>query len=458
MEKVDSSTVEGRLLDVMLQDLAAKRDRFDRLENYADGDAPLPWGPNSSREVFREFQRKARANWAGLIVEAVRERMEVVGFRTGAQDDELGDAQAWAIWNANNMDSESSMLHRALLTMSEAYATVGVGPDPDTGYPRIAAEDPREVITRTAPGSRHKTVAALKAWVDPTGDEIIQLYLENKLMEARRSPVGAAYVRPLGDNPTVSSPSGFTWTASYPLPGYVPVVRFQNRPNLRGGAKGEFEDVTDDIDRINLMLLQRLSVAVMQAFRQRAAKGLPLADAKGVPYDWSNVLTADPGSVWALPQGVELWESGGVDLTPILESVKADVRDLAATTRTPMFYLFPDAANGSAEGASLQREGLVFKARDRLRQTSLPYRLVMSMAFRAMGDQQRSSAPDMETLWAPPERFSMAERYDAAAKASAAGVPWRTIMAEILQFSPQQIQRMETERSIDSLLTSPVLA
>jgi hypothetical protein len=57
----------------------------------------------------------------------------------------------------------------------------------------------------------------------------------------------------------------------------------------------------------------------------------------------------------------------------------------------------------------------------------------------------------MEIMWASPERFSLAERMDAAAKAQAAGIPWRTVMEDIMQFSPQQVDRMEAEREQDLL-------
>jgi hypothetical protein len=58
----------------------------------------------------------------------------------------------------------------------------------------------------------------------------------------------------------------------------------------------------------------------------------------------------------------------------------------------------------------------------------------------------------MEVLWKSPESFSLAERYDAASKAQASGVPWRTVMTDILQFSETQVARMEAERSADLLL------
>jgi hypothetical protein len=236
----------------------------------------------------------------------------------------------------------------------------------------------------------------------------------------------------------------------------VPVVRFPNRADLAGWSMGEFEDVTDVLDRINFMLLQRLVIAAVQAFKQRAIKGdLPSHDAAGNEVDYAGIFRADPGALWQLPEGVDIWESGQSDLAGILSSVRHDIQDLAAVTRTPLFYLTPESNQGSAEGASLAREGLVFKTEDRLAQTGESWEQVMSLAFLFAGDDQRAARGDMEILWASPERFSLAERYDAAVKAQAAGVPWRTVMGDVLQFSPQHVSRMEAERAGEVLLAAP---
>jgi hypothetical protein len=98
----------------------------------------------------------------------------------------------------------------------------------------------------------------------------------------------------------------------------------------------------------------------------------------------------------------------------------------------------------------------VFKTTDRITQTGESWEQVMSLAFMFAGDEQRASRGDMEVLWQSPERFGLAQRYDAATKAQAAGVPWRTIMSDVLQFSPQQVDRMESERGTDALFAPSV--
>lgn len=446
----------GWWLNTLLVELGSRQDRLTNLYAYYRGEQSGPWGPTNT-EAYQRFQSKARTNWASLIVEATRERMKVVGFRTGADGDDLGDREAGRIWRANDMDVQSLRLHRAKLAMGDAYAMVGPV-DPRIGAPRITVEDPRTCITSDDPADHRRPRAALKVVRDTVMDrDVARLFLPRDDGRAVMLTATRDAPRQIESTGFDWTTAGFEWAAQGVLFPAFPVVRFPNRAGVDGVSLGEFEDVIDDIDRIDLMILQRMMVAVMQAFRQRAVKGdLPHTDPEtGEDVDWASLLKADPGALWNLPAGIELWESSGVDLTPILESVKADVRDLAATTRTPMFYITPDAAGGSAEGASLQREGLIFKARDRIEETTDPWGQTMATAFLMAGDAARADRSQIEVIWQPPERFSLAERYDAAAKAQAAGVPWRTVMLDVLQFTPPQVDKMEAQRVTDSFALPP---
>lgn len=425
--------------------LADKRERLDRLDAYERGDPPLPEGAEGCREAYRTFQRKARSNYAKLVVAATSDRMKVTGFRTGAEGDENGDREANRIWAANSMPIESTDVHRTMLTLGESYVIVG-GPDDESNLPVITGEDPRQVITAHDPRLARRVRAGLKMFRDDESEQdMAYLYLPGQVWVARRqrgrSPSGQVRF----------SPQSWDWdedlSAELPYP-VVPVVRFRNE-----GGVGEFEEHTDHLDRINHMLLQRLVIATMQAFRQRAIKGdLPTHDKKGREIDYDELFKADPGALWHLPEGVELWESEQADLTSNLTSVRHDVQDLAAVTRTPMHYLDPGGENQSAEGAQLAREGLVFKAEDRIERAKASWAQVASLAFRFADQPKRADLLTLETLMAPAERYSLAERYDAGVKAVTAAVPWRTRMTHVLQFTPDQVAEMEPERLDDMLL------
>lgn len=442
----------GWWLERQMKALAERRPHLDRLDRYYDGNCDLPEGAQNCRDSYRRFQRKARVNFAQLVVDAVRERMDPVAIRTGASGDQESDAEAWRIWQANALDADCGLVHTAELVMGESYVIVG-GFDDEIGAPLITPEDPRQVIAEVDPLRPRKVVAATKVYRDDVaGADVAYLYLPGRVYRAFRKGDEEAGVVPALGRWEWEDPQG---RALPNLEGVVPVVRFANRPKMNRDVAGEFEPVIDTLDRINHMLLQRLVIATVQAFRQRAIKGIPTHNPDGTEIDYNGLFSPDPGALWLLPENADLWESGQVDLTGILTSVRHDVQDLAATTRTPLFYLTPDANNGSAEGASLAREGLIFKTWDRIRQTTESWEQVISLAFRVLGDEQRASRRDLEVLWRPPERFSLAERYDAAAKAQAAGVPWRTVMSEVLQFSPQQVDRMEVDRTADSFLAAP---
>jgi hypothetical protein len=452
----------GWWLQKAMGTLGERQARLNLLDGYYRGEPPLPEGTENLRPAYQRFQERSRTNFAALIVEAVRERMVPTGFRTGADGTPELDQRAWAMWQDNSLDADAGLVHRASLSLSDAYVMVGPAGQGDTS-PVITPEDPREVITFHDPIRPRRVLAALKVYGDDVvSADMAHLYLPGRVYKAaRRAPGGPVQSgEPYSFGGWGPGIDGWEWVEGagggdgmeFPLP-VVPVVRFPNRADLKLRTLGEFEDVTDVLDRINFMLLQRLVTAAMQAFRQRAIKGdLPRTAPDGTPINYGALFNPDPGALWMLPTGAELWEGQQSDLGGMLTAVRHDVQDVAAVTRTPLFYLTPDAADGSAEGASLAREGLVFKANDRIAQATESWERVMLLAMALDQGTTEGLPPDMEVVWMPPERFSLAERYDAASKAGAAGVPWRTVMLDVLQFTPSQVDRMALERTEDAML------
>jgi hypothetical protein len=65
--------------------------------------------------VWQQQLETSRTNLALLISEAPRERMQVVGVRTAADADEVGDEQAWALWRRCGLPVASADVHRMML-------------------------------------------------------------------------------------------------------------------------------------------------------------------------------------------------------------------------------------------------------------------------------------------------------------------------------------------------------
>jgi hypothetical protein len=402
-----------------------------------DGNAPLPEGVDGCREAYQKFQRKSRTNFGELVVDAVAERMCITGFQVGEQDNSV----AWDIWKRNRMAVKSFDVFRDMLGLSAGYLMLSPGPRGVV----ITQERPEQAVTESDPTLPEIVRAGLKIYRDgPEGADFAFLHLPGVVRK---------YRRPSTDN------NGILKTLPYATEGwelvaesgtglsFVPMFPFDNRER-----RGEFETHTDLLDRINWIILQRLVITAMQAFRQRAFKGdLPSEDDDGNEINYGDMFKPGPAQLWQLPEGVDIWESQPGDLTQILAAAKDDVRDLAAVTRTPISVFVPDGANQTAEGAAFAREGLVFKTTDRAARAGAVMAAAMAGAL-AIEAGESTPVEDVETLWAPFEARSLSERADASTKA--ADLPWRTRMTDVWGFSQERVDEMEAQRAADAALTT----
>ncbi|MER5608361.1 hypothetical protein AB0F93_00195 [Micromonospora tulbaghiae] len=433
-----------------------RRQRLQLLRDYREGKAPLPQGAENAREAYEAFCRMARTNFADLIVSALAERMELTGFRSAADADATGDPELAGLWRRAGLDITSGDVHKRMLSESEGYVIVGAY-DPDIDAAVVTEEDPLYTIGMPDPDNPRRLIAGLKIKHDIAEDvDRVYLYLAGKIFApGAQAQLWVATRRTYGQLGPMTGFHDQDWSwepaRSGVLPhGRVPMVRFLNADGL-----GEYEQHLDLLDRINHQILQRMTVAVMQAFRQRAIEGLPTVYPKGHPQegqtiDYGNVFVADPAAVWHLPPGVKMWESGQVDLRPILEAVAADVQHLASVTRTPLHLMAPAGDNQSAEGANLQREGLTFRAKNRIKRTSPAWVDVVALMQLQSGPADVRALSRIEPIWASPELLSLSERGDASSKAQ--DIPWESRMSLIWGFDPATIDRMKTERLDDMLL------
>lgn len=426
----------------------------DVLERYYVGDHPLPVGDRSRSRLYRELQKRARSNYTGLVVESVKERLHVDGFSSGGTDTQ--DAAAWAIWQANGLDADSAIAHQTALFAGRSYAIVG--PDPNAsnsnpGTPLITVEDPRQVIHESMPTNRREVAAALKMWEDEiVGVQKAVVYLPDGIYYFTGPPVAKATPKQQRLSwqswfPTVSDalPDG---QAENPI-GVVPVVPFLNRPRLRPSGYetlGEFQDVLDVQDRINGMLLDRLVISRMQAYRQRYMTGATIEkDENGNP---KRPFDPDATSLWvALDENTKFGDFAQADLAPLLAAISADVTDLAAITRTPPQYLLGQMVNLSGDALEAAQAGLVSKVRERQRGFGESWEQVIRLASRWTGG---NVGDDAQVIWADPTQRSLVDTSNAAVALQTAGVPWRSRMTAI-GYTPADIARMEAEQMQDSL-------
>jgi hypothetical protein len=446
--------------------LNAQRARTHHLERLYKGDHDLPSVPDKYRTVFRMFQAQARTNYLALVAEAPLERMSVEGFRVG--DSEGTDATTWDRWQRANMDADQVVVHRSMLALSLGFTMVSPHPrKPDVIA--ITPEFPDQMIVEPYPEDRRDVRMALKMWEDDITGEVRanlistagELGAPDGYVIKFRGPRSTRRELLVSQDVTHLLPILGEWEMmDYARTGMSrnPVTSFENRPGVDFRPRSEFEDVIPIQDRINSTLFHRLVAEAFGSFRQKAILNYVYdedPDGNAIPPDLKN----DLASAWIFEKdeeggsGVSLFEFSQTDTSNIISAAEADVRDLAAITRTPPHYLLTGMNNIGGDALKTAETGLVSKVkREHIPQATGSWKSTMSKAAELAGDDP-TELDDSEVLWADAESRTMAELYDAAVKAQTAGVPWRQRM-ELLGFAPKEIDRMDAQRTADAMVAS----
>ena len=444
----------GWWLDRLNKKLVERRKTYVDLFARYEGEAPVPASLAQAPEAAQRFFKVCRTNFAEMIVKAVRYPLKVQSVSTSAARTATGDAAAWRLMRQSGMLEELPAVHRLALIAGRGYAICSVHP---VFGPRYTSEDPREVITMQDPTVQSVTRAAMKITHDEVEDrDICWLYLPGRVYRCSK-PSTSSQALPRW------SAASFEWDEDaggeegLPLPpGFeddVLVIPYRNEE-----AVGEFQRHRDVLDRADHMILQGMTIATYQAFKQRGIKvdddDMPDVDPDtGEEIDYNEVFSADPGALWRLPKTSEMWESGAVDLTPVWTGVDKAIQQLSAVTFTPLAMFAPEGQNQSAEGATFAREGRTFKIEDRHDLFGASHARAVSLLLRLAGDAERSDQSEIQIRWRPGERFSLSSK--AVAMAQTRGdIPFRTRATDIWQATPEDVNEMERLREQETLMAA----
>lgn len=427
------------LAQQLVQELDARKPRLRKLNNYLTGNHPLPKGPKSAQNKYRELLKKSRGNLMSLVNGAVAERMQVVGFRSSENQD--GDSRAWAIWQANHMDAMQRILNRKALALSEASTIVW--PRPDGKQPRISVESPLQVLVRNVEGDLWEREAAVKSWVMRDKHRAVFLYTPTELWRFRSSNETTNLVKDGGDLALEPFPDPTDPSERYVLPhsmGAVPVVPFRPRLDDDGTALGEFEELIDAQDRLNETIFSRLMATWFAAFRQKWATGLD------VPEDPETHEPIEPFDVavdrllWSSDAATKFGDFGVSDLAIYTNAEKHDVvQYIAAPSQTPPHYLLGNMVNIPLDGMQIAEGGLVSKTHERMDLVGESYEESMRLALRA-ANAPGADDDALEAIWRNPQFRTEGELMDSLVKAQTLGVPQEALW-ERWGATPQEIAR-----------------
>lgn len=447
-------------VDRLVRRLVARRPVLERYDDYYNGVQPLSFMGAKFRENFGRLFAQFADNFCLLVVDAERERLNIDGFRVG-NDKTDADADAWQIWQDNDLDARSAIAHTEALVKGICYVGVWAGAD---RQPVITIEDPCQVIVEQDFGGRGPRLAGLKMWADDGGLMYMTLYLPDWIAKYQ----SAAKLRTGGFNldrwakldswvKRDKLPDGEQW----PLPnalGVVPLVPLVNNPRLSGDGRSEIRSVLPIQDAINKTVADMLVASEFGAFRQRWVTGIdiPIDPTTGQPVEpfrsaVDRLWVANPAEGGQQPQ---FGEFGQTDLTGYVSTVEMLVQHTASITKTPAHYLLGQSGNfPSGEALKATETGLVAKTKLAMRYFGEAWEEVIRLAFKVKGDA-RANADASETIWRDPESHGQAELTDAVLKEQTLGVPQEALWAK-LGYSPMEIARFQVMQA-QQALTAPV--
>jgi Phage portal protein, SPP1 Gp6-like len=385
------------------------------------------------RRTFTAFLEEAAANWCELVVNAVAERLQVVGFRFGTEAD---SAAAWAIWQANQMDADAEMVQTDALVQGSSFVLV----QPDEANPSGVSITPESALQATVvyePGSRRRRLAGYKRFSESAEPEGYGGALLGPTTEVLILPDQIVTWEPNSTGPVVQdNPAGF-----------VGMVELAPQPRTLGPPRSELISATTFQDRINTTIFNRLVATDYGAFRQIWATGIKVARDVIKTADGEAVRVVRPFDVGANrlltnedPAG-RFGAFGESTLGGYLASVEQDIHSLAAITQTPAHYLLGQLVNLSADAIKAAEAGLVAKCRRRARHIGEGWEEVMRLAFQLTGSPAAADT-QAEVVWADMETRSEGQRVDALVKMATLGVP-RRVLWQKWGATPQEITEWE---------------
>lgn len=421
-------------LERLGKELDARARTMKVLQDYYDGRQPLRMASDEFRKAFERRFTNWSDNFCSLVVQAVEERLTVVGFRFGSA---RGDKKAWQLWQSNLMDAQSQKAHREALIKGDCPVIVGT--EPDSSEPTIRVQKPEEVVVAYDDDPLVRAVA-LKRWTTPAARKLATLYYPDRIEK---------YV--WSDDPGVKGWAprevvGEPWPLPHSL-GVVPVVPLVNDPDLDNRGNSEIASILPLQDILNKLFVDLLVASEYGAFRQRWATGLE------IPVDPETKKPIEPFKasverVWSTAVAdARFGDFEQTDLSGVISSIETTIQHIASKTRTPPHYLLGQSgAFPSGESLKATETGLVAKAMRRTRDFGEAWEEVERLALLVAGDRSRGTYTAAETVWRDPESRTEAEHVDALTKLGSIGVPAEQLW-EDAGYTPTQIERFKEMRA-----------
>lgn len=387
-----------------LMALARKQERaYQSLDSYYEGEQRLKQIGIAVPPELRMFETVV--NVPRMAVDEPEGRQNLRGFQTSGS--KQIDKRLREGWEANNLDSQSHLVHKDARLFGRAFVTVSTNPD-DAKTPLITAESPEGFVVDISP--RRQMRSALRVYKDSEDRrQRATLYLPDVTYWLIRDDRGWE----LEDDPD-----------EHRL-GKVPVVMFLNRPRTgRWVGVSEMADVIGMTDSIARIITNMQIAGEALATPHRWAAGLTkddFVDAKtGKPIPtWEAYMTAIMATT---NKDAKFGTFDAAQLSNFYDSVNNMLAWCASMLGLPTRFMGNQTVNPASEGAIRADEArLVRNVERKNKHDGDSWAWVMDL-YQRFATGRWPATNSTRALWFDPSTPTQAQLTDAVVKLRQAGV------------------------------------
>lgn len=438
-ERIDAETSQA-ILRSETQLLATELPTLNKYRDYYEGDQILAYGTERFVDEFGAAFEGLVSNWCAPVVDAVLDKMGVIGVNIPGNED-LSKA-VWEALRANDLDEEQEELHEGVLVESRAYAIIW--PDPELGV-RFDFQPAQTTTLKYADDDDRVPVWAMKRWKTSSGMVRYNLYFADRIEKWRGTDEQSDknFIPNALPNAGIERyiVPGEPWPLRNPF-GQVPVVEFTNRKG------SEIKGVIPQQDGVNYLLTSAFGAAEFNALKQRVMMG-NFSEPEG---GWQNT----PGRVWHLPYALDadgkpidsrIGEFSQTDLDPYRALVEMTLQHIALTTKTPVRMFFQSDRGGrgdapSGESLRVEDQPLIDKVQGKQARLGNSWYRVIRLAAKAVTGNYGLTIPPGEVIWQDPQADYRSALLDDALKMKELGMPYEFIVTK-LGLNPDEVQLLQ---------------
>lgn len=393
-----------------------------------------------------------RDNFMNVVVDALAERLTVIGF--DVENDAIRE-WAWDLWGLNRMDYIQNVIHTETIMLGDSYLLCDW--DEVHQRPRWTHQMAEMIVPHYNEDTREIDWAS-KKWIQhPTlGEEAetrLNLYFPDRVEKyVARGGVWAKHQ----DEQDLAWPVPWVDGSGEPLG--VPFIHFRNRPMGGDFGQSEIINVIPMQDLLNKSLIDLTMILDTLAFPQRYTLNVNHGSSR---------LDILPGSVTEFHSEydggtVGQWNAANVD-SP-LRAIESLVQHIAGTTRTPQHLFQIMGGTPSGEALKTAESGLVQKAKQRMVNFGNSWEDAVGMALRvqaAFGPSAGEVEDGMvQTTWDDPETRNEQAHLETLKAKMELGITKHQIWRE-MGYDQDQIDQMEedttSERAAETNIGAEIL-